>query len=108
MRSLVKAAVTSIGMLAGAGALCGCGGEDKGDAAKTAEKALGVDENKTSSATKEKHDVLVVEEKKVQDAKTGEVLSTEKTVTPVTVEKAVTTDYKAKSGEARTTPAPKP
>ncbi len=108
MRSFMKAASISLGFLAGATGLCGCGGGDESDAAKTAEKALGVDQAKTSSATKEKHDVIVIDEKKVQDAKTGQILSDEKTVTPVTVEKAVKTDFQAKAGEAKTTAAPKP
>ena len=108
MGGFIKGAATALGLLAGATGLIGCGNGDQGDAAKTAEKALGVDKAKETSATTEKRDVLVIQEKQVKDAKTGQVLSAEKTVTPVTVEKAVKTDYKARTGETQTSPAPKP
>src|SRR4051794_30160414 len=84
--------------------LPGCSGDNDKEAAKEAEAALGL---QGAEGTKsEKRDVLVIDEKKVVDAKTGKVLKDDKTVTPVTVEAKHRTDVNADVGESQAAGTP--
>src|SRR5262245_31253318 len=87
-------------------ALAGCNDEANTPAGQSAEQAVGVKPGSTTSKTVDmKRDVIVEEEKKVVDARTGEVLSDRKTDTPVTITqtKQVTTDVKVNVGDEKKT-----
>lgn len=80
----------------------GCRDEPGGSPEQVAEEALGVrDDRTTEKTTVVERDVLVEETTRVVDRKTGEVLKTEKEVTPVTVrqEKEVTKEVEVDAGD---------
>lgn len=90
--------------LAGPLTLTGCSNEANTPEAQSAEQAAGVKpENATSKSVTSKRDLIVTEEKKVQDPKTGEVLSDMKKTTPVSItqEKEVTTKVKVDVGDTK-------
>lgn len=64
----------------------GCSDESRTPAGQSAEQAVGVQPGEKSTETvATRRDVIVEEEKRVIDAKTGEVLSDRKTDTPVSI-----------------------
>ncbi len=95
--------------IAGAVVLSGCGNEGNTPEAQTAEQAVGVKpESETSKTVTIKRDVVVTEEKKVTDPKTGELLSDTTKTTPVTItqEKEVKTNVKVDVGDTKTSGSP--
>lgn len=85
-------------------ALPGCHNDANSPAGQSAEQAVGVKPGSESTKTVEmKRDVIVEEEKKVFDPRTGEVLSDKKVDTPVTIiqEKEVKTDVKVNVGDKK-------
>lgn len=108
MRRFSKTAMLAAGLAIGVGGLSGCRDSSDEGAAKEAQKALGVESTKEVTTSDVKRDVLVIEEKKVVDAKTGETVGTpKKTVTPVTVETKVKKDVDVRTGEAQVSPPKK-
>jgi hypothetical protein len=102
-RLALAAALALPGTLA---ALTGCHNDANSPAGQSAEQAVGVKPGSTSTKTVDmKRDVIVEEEKKVFDARTGQVLSDRKTDTPVTIiqSKEVTTDVKVNVGDEKKT-----
>ncbi len=99
-RLTLAAALTLPAAFAG---LSGCHNDAETPAAKSAEEALGIDPNgsRSNRTVTDKRDVIVQEEKKVLDAKTGEVLSDKTVSTPVTVElqKSEKSNVKVKVGD---------
>jgi hypothetical protein len=86
--------------------LSGCHNDASTPAGQSAEAAVGVKPGSTSTKTVDmKRDVVVEEEKKVIDAKTGEVLSDRKTDTPVSITQTreVKTDVKVNVGDEKKT-----
>jgi hypothetical protein len=97
-----------LGLLSLAAPVVGCNGtaEDHQSPARAAKEALNIKGSERSEKTVEtQRDVDVIRQTTVVDRKTGEVIKTEKEVTPVTVKKTkeVQTDLQpgktTKSGE---------
>jgi hypothetical protein len=107
MTGLIKRAVAVTGLGIVAAGSIGCRGEPEDRAAQTARDALGAQGKQETSQTQTRQ-VLVQEETKVIDPKTGETISQKKKVTPVTVEKTTKTDVDVNVGESQTTPRPEP
>src|SRR3954468_22460789 len=85
--------------------LVGCGDDKHQPAAESAEKALGINPDPQQKTSTETRDVKQVQETKVIDEKTGQVLSDKKEVTPVKikVETNVNKDVKVEVGDTKTT-----
>lgn len=82
--------------------LAGCRDTPADSPERVAEEALGVqDDKQTEKSTVVDRDVIVEETTRVVDRQTGEVLKTEKEVTPVTIkqEKQVTKDVNVEVGD---------
>jgi hypothetical protein len=105
MTGIIKDAVGWAGLGIVAAGLTGCHNETEDRAAQTARDALGV-ETKDETAKTQTRQVLVQEETKVVDPKTGETISQKTKVTPVTVERTIKTDVDVNVGESKTTPKP--
>ncbi len=89
-------------------AFVGCekGADVEDTAAQSAEEAVGLSgDDGTERTVSQQEDVLVKDTTEVIDRDTGEVIKTEETVTPVTVqkEKTVETDVDVDTGETTTT-----
>ena len=79
--------------------------EVEDQAAQTARDALGV-QTKDEAAKTQTRQVLVEQQTKVVDPKTGETISQTTKVTPVTVQKTTETDVDVDVGETKTAPKP--
>ncbi len=107
MRQSLRIATLTLGLAAGFGGLGGCHDSSKDEATKDAQKALGVRDAKETTSN-EKQEVLEVVEKKFVDKDTGEPIgTTEKKVTPVTIETKVNKEVKVKAGETQVSPPAK-
>jgi hypothetical protein len=105
MTGIIKGAVGWAGLCVVAAGLAGCHNESEDRAAQTARDALGV-QTKDETAKTQTQQVLVEQQTKVVDPKTGETISQKTTVTPVTVEKTIKTDVDVNVGETKTSPKP--
>ncbi len=107
MRRLIQTLAVCLFASGTMGMLSGCGDDAKNDpAAATAREALGITPgNEREKTVETRADVDVVEQTKVIDRKTGEVLSEKTKSTPVTIqrEKEVKTDVDVKVGETQST-----
>src|SRR4051812_48755983 len=106
MRNTVRLATFSVGLVACTLLAAGCGrGRDEDSATQQAREALGIKEAGKERTVESKRDVIVEDTKKVIDAKTGEVLKTQETRTPVTVteQKTIEHDVNVKPGETQKT-----
>ena len=85
----IRGRTAALGLIASAGLIAGCQSEpDQVAPREAAQEALHVKNSEGTRRTVEaKRTVDVIDERKVVDAQTGEVLSDTKKVTPVTVEK---------------------
>ncbi len=97
----------ALGLIATAGLIAGCQGESSNQAAprEAAREALHVNEADGKQRTVEtRRTVDVIDERKVVDKQTGEVLSDSKKVTPVTVEKTKEIETHVQEGKPVQTP----
>ena len=106
MTGFIKGAVrwTGLGLLAAG--LVGCHDDSDDRAAQTAKQALGVETKDDDASKTQTREVLVKEKVEVVDAKTGQTISEQTKVTPVTVEKTTKTDVDVNVGESKAAPKP--
>src|SRR4051812_16154884 len=105
MTGIIKGAVRWAGLGIVAAGLVGCHNEAEDQAAQTARDALGV-QTKDETAKTQTQQVLVEQQTKGVDPKTGETISQNTKVTPVTVEKTIKTDVDVNVGETKSAPKP--
>jgi hypothetical protein len=105
MTGIIKGAMRWAGLCIVAVGLVGCHNETEDQAAQTARDALGV-QTKDETAKTQTQQVIVEQQTKVIDAKTGETISQKTKETPVTVEKTIKTDVDVNVGETKATPKP--
>jgi len=108
MRHPQRIALLSAGLLTIGGFVAGCNRDEHltDSPAEAARQAVGADgKDGTENTTETRRDVIVEKTTKVTDRQTGEVIATEKEVTPVTVEreKKVNTDVNVNVGDTTKT-----
>jgi hypothetical protein len=87
MRDLVHFSFLSIVVMGAAGLISGCHNKSNDADVKTAEHAIGIQDDKTTKSVETSRDVKVVKDTKVIDAKTGQTISESKEETPVKITK---------------------
>lgn len=93
-------------VLFGAMTLAGCAEQGARDEASDAARdALNLQKEGTERTTEVRRDLLVRDTEEVIDRKTGEVITTKQTETPVTItkEKEVETDINVRTGDPKST-----
>lgn len=105
IRMRITVVLKGLCLLAVAGLFAGCNGtaEDHQSPAQAAQEALKVEGNGQQKTVESQRDVEVVKTTKVIDQKTGEVITTNQEVTPVTVQKTKEIDTQVKEGQTTRT-----
>lgn len=94
----------ALGLFTMAGVMAGCHGDDADSPSQAAREALKIEGAAGGQRTVEtRRNVDVIKETTVVDHKTGQVITTEKEVTPVTVEKTKEVETHVKAGETTKT-----
>jgi hypothetical protein len=83
--------------------LGGCHDDSARPEARTAERAVGIDPERSKRSTTVTRDVNVITDVKVQDPKTGRILSEKVERAPVKITEETRKDVKVEVGETRAT-----